>query len=180
MGAEHMSTVNAAIYLGKIYRDYCYELVKKSTLQKLRFFSGLIEHSERGSRIIQLAALCLRHKLCRKILLIFLHKVLLWINEETLSLVAFSHGVSDIVPQYNRFCDGCQCSINVGTGCFSCKSCKDVDLCRLCCVRYDIDELKGIMGTCQYHTFVDFSRIVMVQDIEQWLQKLVRDFKRYV
>jgi hypothetical protein len=129
------------------------------------------------SKIIQLVSLCLRYKSCRTTLLILLYKVLLWINEDTLSLLAFSYGISDAVPQYNRFCDGCHCDINVSTGCFSCKSCMDVDLCRLCFARYELDELKDNMATFQDHTFVDFSRTVSAEDPEQWLQELARDLK---
>jgi len=176
-GPEHRSTLDTVHNLGRMYYDQCYELVKKSALQRLRFHSGLTERSECGSKIIYLITLCLRHKSCRTTLLILLHKVLLWINEETLSLLAFSYGVSDAIPQYNRFCDGCQCDIDASTGCFSCKSCKDVDLCRLCFSRYELDELKGIMATCQDHTFVDFSRTVTVEDAEPWLQELASDLK---
>ena len=177
-GPEHTSTLATVNNLGEIYYDQCYERVKKSALQKLRFHSGLMKHSDCGSSIIQLVALCLRHKSCRTTLLSLLCKVLLWMNKETLSLLAFSHGVSDAIPQYNRFCDGCYCDIDVGTGCFSCKSCKDVDLCRLCFARYDLEELKSVMATCQDHTFTDFSTTVTVEDAEQWLQELARDLTR--
>ena len=111
-GPEHTSTLNTAIHLGVIYSEQCHELVKKSALRELCFHSGLTEPSEPGSRIVQLVALCLRHKSCRKTLLIFLHKTLLWINEETLSLFAFSHGVSNAIPQDKHGCDGCQIAIS--------------------------------------------------------------------
>jgi len=176
-GPEHTSTLSTVNNIGVIYHDQCYELVKKSALQKLRFYSALTEHLECDSKIIQLVALCLRHKSCRTALLILLYKVLLWINEKTLSLFAFSYGVSDTVPQYNRSCDGCHCDIDVSTGYFSCKSCKDVDLCRLCFARYELDELKGIMTSCQDHIFVDFSKTVTVENVEQWLQELAQDLK---
>jgi hypothetical protein len=53
----------------------------------------------------------------------------------------------------------------------------DVDLCRLCFARYELDELKDNMATFQDHTFVDFSRTVSAEDPEQWLQELARDLK---
>lgn len=97
-------------------------------------------------------------KSCRKTLLALLCGVLHWINEDTLSLLAFSYEISDVLPQYNKFCDGCRCDINTSTDCFSCKSCRNVDLCRLYFARYELDELKDIMSTCQDHSFLDFSK----------------------
>jgi hypothetical protein len=127
--------------------------------------------------IIQLVNLCMQYKFCRTTLLISLCGVLRWINEDTHSLLAFSHGISDAIPQYDKICDGCSCGISESTGCFTCKSCKDVDLCELCFARYGVDELKDIMITCQDHPFLDFSKTIPIEDLEQWLQKLASELK---
>jgi tetratricopeptide (TPR) repeat protein len=177
LGAEHKSTLRIVNNLGKICYDRCYELVKKSALQKLRFRSVSMEDSDPTPDIIRLANLCIRYEFCRTTLLIFLCGVLRWINEDTLSLLAFSYGISDAIPQYNKVCDGCLCDISESTGCFSCKSCKDVDLCGLCFARYGVDELKDTMVTCQDHPFLDFSKTLPIEDLEQWLQELASDLK---
>jgi len=161
-------SIQSTIWARYVY-DRCYELVNKSALQNLRFHSGSIKDSDPTPDIIQLANLCMRYKFCRTTLLIFLCGVLRWINEDTLSLLAFSCGISDAIPQYNKFCDGCRCDISESTGCFTCKSCKDVDLCRLCFVRYEVDELKDIIVTCQDHPFLDFSKTLPIEGPEQWL-----------
>jgi hypothetical protein len=177
LGAEHTSTLDTVNNLGEIYHGRCYELVKKSTLQKLGFHSGLIEDSDPTPGIIQLVNLCMRYKSCRTTLLLFLCGVLRWINEDTLSLLAFSYGISGAIPQYNKICDGCRFEISVSTGCFSCQSCRDVDLCRLCFVRYELDELKDIMATCEDHPFLNFSKTLSIEGPEQWLQELASDLR---
>jgi hypothetical protein len=176
-GPEHTSTLNTVYSLGKIYYDRCYELVKRSTLQKLRFHPGSMKDSDPTPDIIQLVILCMRYKSYRTTLRLFLCSALRWINEDALSLLAFSYRISDAIPQYNKFCDGCDCDISASTGCFSCKSCKDVDLCGPCFARYGVDELKDIMGSCQDHPFLDFSKTLPIEDSEQWLRELASDLK---
>jgi tetratricopeptide (TPR) repeat protein len=177
LGPEHTSTLLTINNLGKLYHGRCYELVKKFALQKLRFYSGSMEDSNPTPDILQLINLCVRYKSCRTTLLIFLCSVLQWMSEDTLSLLAFSYGISGAIPQYNKICDGCRCDISESTGYFSCKSCKDVDLCGPCFARYGVDELKDIMVACQDHPFLDFSKTLPIEDAEQWLQELASDLK---
>ena len=130
--------------------------------------------------IVKLADFCIRYPSCRTVLLSYLCGMFRWINEDTLSNSVFSYGVSTSLPSYNALCDGCHCTLHVTTGRFACISCKDVDLCRSCFKRYEMDELKDIMTTCQDHPFLELSRTSITENslhaerlsIEQWLQEL--------
>jgi hypothetical protein len=72
---------------------------------------------------------------------------------------------------------------DVATGRFAYQYGKDIDLCRACIERYELDELKELMGSCHDHNFFELSMAEAeevgstsytstVLSVEQWLQDL--------
>ena len=180
LGPDHTSTLNSVYGLGMLYHSRCFYAIRRPRLNGFSFHSSLTSATNPLSDIVKLADFCIRYPSCRTVLLSYLCGMFRWINEDTLSCSAFSYQVCTSLPSYNAICDGCNCNLCVATGRFACKSCEDVDLCRSCFKKYEMDELKNIMTICQDHQFLELSKTSITENalyaeklsIEQWLQEL--------
>jgi hypothetical protein len=179
LGPDHISTLYTVGNLAILYYNRFYNAVKRSAFENLPFCPSLAPRTNPTADIVKFVDLCIRYPPRRTDLLHNLCKMLLWIDEDALAFLAFSYQVADSIPSYNAFCDGCRCGLEVATCRFACKSCKDIDLCRSCFERYEMDELKHMMLNCQDHPFLELSKIGEIgspiyagRTIDTWLQEL--------
>jgi tetratricopeptide (TPR) repeat protein len=183
-GSDHTSTLDTVNNLGMLYYDRCYYVVRRSIWRKLHFYPALVPDLSYVPDMVKLVELCIQYPSCRTILLASLCGMFRWNGEDTLSILAFSFAVVDSLPHYNVICDGCQHDLGITTGRFACKSCKNIDLCKSCFGKYELDELEDILESCQDHHFLELSKsstnglIATTQSsAEQWLQELLSNLK---
>jgi ZZ type zinc finger protein len=183
-GPDHTSTLSMVNNLGEILHDWCYHAMKSSTRGGLLFDSTLLPESNNSSHMVKLIDLCIRFPLCRPTLLAYLCKIFGRNGWDDLSATASSYAVFRSLPSYNAYCDGCERDLNISTGRFICKSCKDLDLCSSCFKKYELDGLKDVLKSCQDHHFLELSEIGLENNpsqtqllVEEWLQKLTSDLK---
>jgi tetratricopeptide (TPR) repeat protein len=180
LGPNHSSTLKPVDSLLKVYYDRCFREIKMSTFGKSIFKPSTAISASPFVVIIKAVDLCIRYPPCRITGLVHLCAMFRWNNEDGFSTQAFRYSVSDTLPGYNSFCDGCGYDLNIGTGRNACTSCKDVDLCGSCFEKYEVDDLRDKMANCQDHVFLQLAKSGSMDDctdgkdlsVEEWLQKV--------
>ena len=115
-----------------------------------------------GNRIlVECISICRQYPSCSSIVYGNLGRILMWNGKDDDAVAAFQH---QIAQAHTVVCDGCDRSVSRETGRLICKSCLDVDLCRDCYAKYEVDEVT--IDGCQDHAFLESNREVGASDLD--------------